>query len=116
MQRQLSALGVTCYVVSPQKLDEREQRVKTDGRDARALCLKLGRYVEGNNEELAVIRVPSEAEEQRAHSSAARGAGPGAHQLQAQGRSLLVNHGEPAQRWWKRRGLPRSRAGMAPDR
>ncbi len=30
LQRQLSALGIECYVVSPQKLDERHQRVKSD--------------------------------------------------------------------------------------
>ncbi len=48
----------------PQKLDERKQRVKPDGRDARTLCLKLSRFVEGNKEELAVVRVPTEAEEQ----------------------------------------------------
>ncbi len=55
-----------CYVVSPQKLDGRQQRVKTDGRDAKALCLKLDRYVQGNKEALAVIRVPSEEENQPA--------------------------------------------------
>jgi hypothetical protein len=44
-------------VVCPQKLDERNQRVKTDGRDAKALCQKLDRYVEGNRDALAVVRV-----------------------------------------------------------
>ena len=42
LQRQLSTLGIRCYVVSPQKLDERHERVKTDGRDAKALCLEAG--------------------------------------------------------------------------
>src|SRR5436305_6229762 len=41
LQRQLSALGIECQVVCPQKLDERNKRVKTDGLDAKALCLKL---------------------------------------------------------------------------
>ncbi len=31
LQRQLSALGIACRVACPQKLDERQQRVKTDG-------------------------------------------------------------------------------------
>jgi hypothetical protein len=31
LQRRLSALGIHCYVVCPQKLDERNRRVKTDG-------------------------------------------------------------------------------------
>ncbi len=65
LQRQLSALGIHCYVVAPQKLDERQQRVKTDGRDAKALCLRLDRYLEGNRDALAVVRIPSEEEEQR---------------------------------------------------
>ena len=41
LQRQLAALGIECHVVCPQKLDERNKRVKTDGLDAKALCLKL---------------------------------------------------------------------------
>ena len=59
LQRQLSALGIDCYVVCPQKLDEHNRRVKTDGLDAKALCLKLDRFVEGNREALALVRVPS---------------------------------------------------------
>ena len=31
LQRQLAALEIECHVVCPQKLDERNQRVKTDG-------------------------------------------------------------------------------------
>src|SRR5438046_69151 len=42
LQRKLSALGIRCYVVCPQKLDEHNRRVKTDGLDAKALCLKFG--------------------------------------------------------------------------
>lgn len=64
LQRQLTALGIACHVVCPQKLDERNQRVKTDGRDAKMLCLKLDRFVGGNEEALARVRVPSEKEEQ----------------------------------------------------
>src|SRR5258707_5024820 len=58
LQRQLTALGIHCYVVCPQKLDERNKRVKTDGVDAKALCLKLDRFVEGNRDALALVRVP----------------------------------------------------------
>jgi len=105
LQRQLSALGIKCYVVCPQKLDERGQRVKTDGRDAKALVLKLDRFVEGNQEALAVVRVPSEEEEQlRAIHRQREQLVRTRKQLEAHGRSLLVNHGvEPEKRWWKRR-------------
>ena len=43
LQRKLTALGIHCHVVCPQKLDELAKRVKTDGLDAWALCLKLDR-------------------------------------------------------------------------
>jgi transposase len=36
LQRKLSALSIHCYVVCPQKLDEQNRRVKTDGLDAKA--------------------------------------------------------------------------------
>src|SRR6266481_8129669 len=60
LQRQLSSLGVQCHVVCPQKLDEQNRRVKTDELDAKALCLKLDRFVQGNRDALAIVRVPSE--------------------------------------------------------
>jgi len=107
LQRQLSALGIGCQVVCPQKLDERHQRVKTDGRDAKTLCLKLSRYLEGNQEELAVVRVPTPEEEQRRAVHRQREQLVRTRkQLEAHGRSLLVNHGvEPVNKWWKKRAF-----------
>jgi transposase len=64
LQRQLSALGVTCYVVRGQDWDEHGAAQKTDARDAKALCLRLERYVRGNTAAFSIVRVPSEAEEQ----------------------------------------------------
>ena len=104
--RQLRAAGAACEVIAPCKLDERGERVKTDARDALALCQRLSRYVDGNTKELAVIRVPSEAEEQlrtihRQRETLVRTR----TRLQAQGRALLVNHRQPAPaRWWRVRG------------
>ena len=91
LQRRLSALGATCYVIAPRKLDEQRTGVKTDGRDAATLCQRLSRYVEGNRKELAVIRVPTEEEEQQRNIHRQREALVRARtKLQAQGRSLLV--------------------------
>ena len=105
LQRQLTALGITCQVVCPQKLDERNKRVKTDGLDAKALCLKLDRFVQGNRDALAIIRVPTEEEEQkRAIHRQREQLVKARKQLEAQGRSLMVNHGfEPTSSWWKPR-------------
>src|SRR5947208_3005427 len=107
LQRQLAALGIHCHVVCPQKLDERNKRVKTDGLDAKALCLKLDRFVEGNRDALALVRVPAEKEEQlRAIHRQREQLVKTRKQLEAQGRSLMVNHGiEPVQQWWKRRAF-----------
>src|SRR5881398_2609977 len=105
LQRNLTSLGIKCQAVCPQKLDEHNRRVKTDGLDAKALCLKLERFVQGNRAALARVRVPSEAEEQlRAIHRQREQLVNARKQLEAQGRSLMVNHGlEPVQNWWKPR-------------
>src|SRR3989440_5471850 len=105
LQRQLSALGIQCHVVCPQKLDEHNKRVKTDGLDGKALCLKLDLFVEGNFEALALVRVPSEEEEQkRAIHRQREQLVKARKRLEAQSRSLMVNHGiEPVKKWWKAR-------------
>ena len=99
-----TALGIHCYVVCPQKLDEQNRRVKTDGLDAKALCLKLDRFVQGNRDALARVRVPTEKEEQlRALHRQREQLVKVRKQLETQGRSLMVNHGiEPVKSWWKR--------------
>jgi len=51
--------------VCPQKLDERNKRAKTDGLDAKALCLRLDRFVQGNKDALAIVRVPTQEEQQK---------------------------------------------------
>src|SRR5438132_1765557 len=105
LQRQLRDLGITCYVVCPQKLDERNKRVKTDGLDAKALCLKLDRFVQGNRDALALVRIPTQEEEQkRAIHRQREQLVKARKRLEAQGRSLLLNHGfEPMTTWWKSR-------------
>ena len=107
LQRKLSALGIHCYVVCPQKLDEQNKRVKTDGLDAKALCLRLDRFVQGNRAALALVRVPTEEEEQaRAIHRQREQLVKVRKVLEAQGRSLLVNHGiDPVQQWWKNRAF-----------
>ena len=104
LYRQLMALGANCYVIAPRKLDEQRTRVKTDPRDATTLCQRLSRYLEGNTGELAVIRVPSEAEEQARHVTRQREQLVHHRQkLEAQGRSLLISHSLPAPaHWWKK--------------
>jgi hypothetical protein len=68
LHRQLTALGIRNYVVCPTCLDERRHGVANDRTDALELATRLDRYLAGNDGALAVVRVPTEAEEQkRAH-------------------------------------------------
>jgi transposase len=103
LYRSLLKVGAHCYVIAPQKLDERNRRVKTDGRDARVLCLRLDRYLAGNKDSLAVIRVPDEKEERARHWGRQREQLVRHRQkMEAQGRDLLINHGLSAPaRWWR---------------
>jgi transposase len=109
LYRELLKLGAGCVVVSPQKLDERGKRVKTDGIDARALCSRLDRWLQGNQEALAVVRVPTPEQEQlRSIHRLREQLVKARKQLEAQGRSLLVNSGFEAQsHWWKARSFAR---------
>ncbi len=68
-----------------------------------ALGIQLDRFVQGNRDALAIVRVPTEEEEQaRAIHRQREQLVKARKQLEAQGRSLMVNHGlEPVQNWWK---------------
>ena len=83
--------------------------VKTDALDATTLCQRLSRYLDGNTQELAVIRVPSE-EEERARQRVRQREQLVRHRkrLEAQGRGLLVNYSLPAPaHWWKEQTFKR---------
>jgi transposase len=56
-------MGVHNLVVRPRDWSTYGERVKTDARDAGALCSCLDRYLAGNSGALAVVWIPSEAEE-----------------------------------------------------
>jgi transposase len=104
LQRELTRLGATCYVVAPCKLDEQRTGVKTDHRDATALCQRLSRFVDGNRKELALVRVPTEQEERdRSLHRQREGLVRARTKMQAQGRALLVNHSHAAPAlWWRK--------------
>jgi transposase len=102
LHRELVALGVHNVVVQPVCLDEQHKGVNHDKSDAQQLALRLDRYVAGNPHALAIVRVPTPAEEQKRIESRQR------EQLKrevqrvaAQGRSLLLTQGWREKRdWW----------------
>jgi transposase len=60
LHRQLVAAGAQSFLITPISLSGKR---KTDKLDARALCLRLARWLDGNRDELSPIRIPSEAEQ-----------------------------------------------------
>jgi len=105
LHRALEAMGIRNVVVRPQNWDELHKGVKTDKLDALALVLRLGRYVEGNQRELAIVCVPTPAQELARSQSRLREQLL-SHRLrfEAQGRSLLLFNGFRIKgRWWQER-------------
>jgi transposase len=105
LHRQLTALGVHNLVVRPRTLDEYAKRVNTDATDALALAQRLDRYTAGNRYALAVVRVPTTAEEQKRVVSRQRQQLKNEERrLAAQGRSLLLSQGWRTKGpWWQPR-------------
>ena len=62
LHRRLVAAGAQSFLITPIALNGAR---KTDKLDARALALRLSRWLDGNRDELCPIRIPSEAEQQR---------------------------------------------------
>ena len=116
LHRALAALGIRNHVIRPQNWDELHKGVKTDKTDALALVLRLDRLLAGNTKALAVIRVPTEAEEQARSASRQREQLRQHRQrLEAQGRSLLLYYGQRVKgRWWSGRNWPKVQPRLVP--
>jgi transposase len=102
LHRNLTAMGVTNYVVQPQDWDERGKGVKNDRLDAIALCQRLDRFTLGNRKAFSIVRVLSEDEERdRAFTQQRQQIVRERQRLQAMGRSLLASHGiHVTGKWW----------------
>jgi transposase len=109
LHRQLTALGVTNYVMRPRNWDEQHKRVKTDRTDALAMLNSLDRFVAGNPHALALVRVPAEAEERQRSQSRLRQSLKGDLKLIAQrGRGLALQYGHRLKgKWYGARNWPR---------
>lgn len=100
LHRELVAAGAQSFLITPIALNGQR---KTDKLDARALCLRLSRWVEGNRDELAPIRIPSEKEQRQREGTRRR-------QFLTRQIRMLANrgHGQVAEychvklphRWW----------------
>src|SRR6266550_6925512 len=64
LHQQLTQAGAHSLITTPMRLNL-ERRRKNDRMDARELCVRLSRYLDGHRDELKPIRIPSRAERQR---------------------------------------------------
>lgn len=105
LHRKLEALGVTNHVIRPVSWDEHGKRVKTDGRDATQMVLCLDGYLRGNQRSFSVVRVPSEAEEQKRSITRQRGSLVNERKrLAMKARSHVLYYGGSLRgEWWKPR-------------
>ncbi len=107
LHRELVAAGAQSFLITPIALNGAR---KTDKLDARALCLRLSRWLDGNRDELAPIRIPTEAEQRKRE---------GTRRRKFLGRLIRMlgnrGHGQVAEyqhvqlpgRWWGARNWPK---------
>lgn len=109
LHEQLVEAGATSLITTPTRLSL-ERRRKNDRMDARELCVRLSRYVDGQRDELRAIRIPSRAEQQRRELGRQREFWKRqVRRLENHGRALRIEHehetleaGWAGPRKWKR--------------
>ena len=107
LHRELVAAGAQSFLITPIALNGRR---KTDKLDARALCLRLSRWLDGNRDELSPIRIPSAKEQRQREGTRRRKFLAGAiRRLANRGHSLISEycHDPLPHRWWGKRNWPK---------
>jgi transposase len=117
LQRALSGLGIQAMVVVPARLDAYGRKVNNDRNDARALASKLSRYVAGETEALAMVRVPTPDQEARRALSRQRSQfGKTLRALASMGRAACLLQGYRLRGpWWRLSRWVKIREEMSAD-
>jgi len=112
LHRQLMALGVTNYVIRPRNWDEQHKRIKTDRTDALAMLNALDRFVAGNPNALALVRVPTQAQERlRSESRIRQSLKRDLKMIAQRGRGLALQYGYRLKgKWYGARNWPKLEA------
>src|SRR5262249_42911633 len=109
LHEQLTAAGARWLVTTPMCLNL-ERRRKNDRMDAREVCARLSRYLDGQKEEVRPVRIPYRAEQQRRELGRQREFWKReVRRLENHGRALRIEHehetleaGWAGPRRWKR--------------
>jgi transposase len=111
LHEQLTQAGAHSLITTPMRLSL-ERRRKNDRMDARELCVRLSRYLDGHKDELRAIRIPSRPEQQRRELGRQREFWKKqVRRLENHGRALRIEHeheslsaGWAGPRKWKQMG------------
>ncbi len=108
LHRQLTALGATNYVIRPRNWDDQHTRVKTDRTDALSMLNALDRFGAGNPKALALIRVPTPAQERgRTQSRLQQSLKRDLKMIAQRGRGVAIHYGYRLKgKWYGRRSWP----------
>jgi len=107
LHRELVAAGAQSFLITPIALNGQR---KTDKLDARALCLRLSRWLDGNRDELAPIRIPTETEQRQREGTRRRKFLAGTiRRLANRGHAQVSEycHAQLPHRWWGPRNWPK---------
>ena len=92
LHEELTTAGAHSLIITPVSLSP-ERRRKNDRLDARELCVRLSRYLDGHIHELHPIRIPSRAETQRRELGRQREFWKNQlRRLENHGRALRIEH------------------------
>jgi transposase len=117
LQRRLAAAGACCLVVRPRTLDEYSSRIKTDRRDATALCSNLDRFLYGNDQALALVAIPTPEEERWRAPGRERGhlARQRRREVQSFRGTCLALGVVLEDKWWRPKNWLQYQARLAPN-
>ena len=116
LHRQLTALGVTNYVIRPGNWDDDQRRIKTDRTDALSMLNALDRFVAGNTKALALVHVPTPDQERRRTQTRLRQSlVRDLKMIAGRGRGVALQYGWRLKGdWFGRRSWPRWQKQLPP--
>src|SRR5260221_13891394 len=109
LYRDLSARGIKCLVCAPKSDEQKRKRRKNNSIDERSLVSHLFNYLNGNEQALQLVLVPTPAQERarlasRQHDVLVQER----NRLGAMGDSLLLSQGYGSwKNWWRRKSFER---------
>ena len=114
LHHQLVGAGAQSFLIIPIALNGKR---KTDKLDARALCVRLSRWIDGNKDELCPIRIPTQAEQRQRETTRRRKFLSGEiRRLANRGHGQVAEycHQKLTHRWWGARTWKKVSAALDP--